>query len=119
MVAHLAQSLDQHLRACLLSLLFFVGSDPSLDFGVGCLGWEVAGEPLANVGRALEQVARLLPGGGGGGGRSRRGAFIGEGAGVAGEPSVVRGGRANVAGCQAWSSVDEGSLSGVSRALAG
>ena len=42
-----------------------LGSDPSLDFGVGCLGWEVAGEPFANVGRGLEQVARLLPGGGG------------------------------------------------------
>ena len=41
-------------------LAFFadlLGSDPSLDFGVGYVGWEVAGEPLANVGRGFEQVA--------------------------------------------------------------
>ena len=66
-VAHLAQSLD--LLAFFADLL---GSDPSLDFGVGYVGWEVAGEPLANVGRGLEQVARLLPGGRRGEGRSRR-----------------------------------------------
>ena len=83
MVAHLAQSLDQ--------LAFFadlLGSDPSLDFGVGDVGWEVAGEPLANVGRGLEQVARLLPGGRGGEGRSRRGAAVGGGE---GELSASRG----------------------------
>ena len=92
-VAHLAQSLDQHLRACLLSLLIFwevLGSDPSLDFGVGYVGWEVAGEPLANVGRGLEQVARLLPDGRGGK-RSRRGAAVG-GGGVGGVPPWVGGG---------------------------
>ena len=60
-----------------------LGSDPSLDFGVGYVGWEVAGEPLANVGRGLEQVARLLPGGRRGEGRSRRGAAVGGGRGAA------------------------------------
>ena len=85
-------------------LAFFadlLGSDPSLDFGVGNVGWEVAGEPLANVGRGLEQVARLLPGGRRGEGRSRRGAAVGgggRGAAVGGGPgegesSAVQAGR--------------------------
>ena len=94
-VAHLAQSLDQHFRVCLLSLLIFW---EVIDFGVGNVGWEVAGEPLANVGRGLEQVARLLPGGWRGEGRSRRGAARGAppwvgGAGGEGESSAVRVGR--------------------------
>ena len=83
--ALVSESSDQHFRVCLLSLL---GSDPSLDFGVGYVGWEVAGEPLANVGRGLEQVARLLPGGRRGEGRSRRGAAVGAG----GVPPWVGGG---------------------------
>ena len=90
-------------------LAFFadlLGSDPSLDFGVGYVGWEVAGEPLANVGRGLEQVARR-----GGEGRSRRGR------GRAGNVKwwgVRRG--------QPWplrAEVQTGGLRGVSRALAG
>ena len=65
-----------------------LGSEPSLDFGVGYVGWEVAGEPLANVGRGLEQVARLLPGGRRGEGRSRRGGAV-RGA-VGGGSGIVR-----------------------------
>ena len=113
-------------------LAFFadvLGSDPSLDFGVGYVGWEVAGEPLANVGRGLEQVARLLPGGRGGEGRSRRGAAAG------GVPPWVGGpgekgsrqqcerggggrGKRQVVGCQPWPLRAEVQR-GVSRALAG
>ena len=57
----------------------FLGGDPSLDFGVGNVGWEVVGEPLANVGRWLEQVAGLLPSGWGGEGGRGRGAAVGGG----------------------------------------
>ena len=95
-VAHLAQSLES-LLAFFADLL---GSDPSLDFGVGNVGWEVAGEPLANVGRGLEQVGGgprtgVPPWGGGatevpleGGGGGRRGVVSGkgEGGGIVGRP---------------------------------
>ena len=57
----------------------FLGGDPSLDLGVGNVGWEVVGEPLTNVGRWLEQVAGLLPSGWGGEGGRGRGAAVGGG----------------------------------------
>ena len=115
LAAHLAQSLDA-FKGLLAFFADLLGSDPSLDFGVGYVGWEVAGEPLANVGRGLEQVARLLPGGRRGEGRSRRGAAVGGGAGGCRRPGekgsrqrCERGGggrgKRQVVGCQTWSTV--------------
>ena len=70
----------------------FLGGDPSLDFGVGNVGWEVVGEPLANVGRWLEQVAGLLPSGWGGEGGGRGAAVGGGGWRVAAVGGGSRGG---------------------------
>ena len=122
-VAHLAQSLDQHLRACLLSLLIF-----SEVIHRWTLVSDMSGGKLLV---SHWQIARLLPGGRGGEGRSRRGAAVGGGGAAVGGGGRGRRGVVSSAsgeeetsggGCQAWSAVAEvqkGGLRGVSRALAG
>ena len=129
-VAHLAQSLDQHFRVCLLSLLIFWEV---------IYRWTLVSEMSGGKLRGLEQVAKLLPGAGRGGGEAagvppwvggamKNPPWVG-GAGGEGESSAERAGRGRagelwwgVRRGQPWplhAEVQKGGLRGVSRAFAG